>query len=219
MSGWNILLVDDHPMVRAGIKSLLSGNPLIREVEEAEDADECFQKIEKNNYDLIIMDIKMPKKSGIDVTKEILKKYPSEKILAISMYDEQNFIVKMLQAGAKGYLLKNSSKEELIKAIQTIMEGENYFSSEVSSIMLAKYIHKEYPALQKKEYRSNIKLTKREAQIIKMIADEMTNSDIASDLNISVRTVDTHRRNLLQKLDVKNTAGLVRFALENDLLN
>lgn len=218
MEKLKILLVDDHPMIRIGIKSLLEGEKKIVEIDEAVDGDNCLEKLENNTYDVIIMDIKMPKKGGIDTTKEVIKKYPKAKVLALSMHDEQDFIVKMLQAGAKGYLLKNSSKEELLKAIETVSNGENYFSSDVSSIMLSKYIYKEFPS-EKKNYKSDIQLTKRETEIIKMISEELTNAEIANKLGISVRTVDTHRRNLLQKLDVKNTAGLVRYALQNGLLD
>lgn len=218
MEALRILLVDDHPMIRVGIKSLLEDDKRIVTIDEATDGDDCLELLEKNSYDVIIMDIKMPKKTGIDTTKEIVKKYPNAKVLALSMHDEQDYIVKMLQAGAKGYLLKNSSKEELLKAVETVSNGENYFSSDVSSIMLSKYIYKEFPSA-KKDYKSDIQLTKRETEIIKMISEELTNAEIADKLGISVRTVDTHRRNLLQKLDVKNTAGLVRYALQNGLLD
>jgi DNA-binding NarL/FixJ family response regulator len=218
MDTLKILLVDDHPMIRIGIKSLLEGEQGIVLIDEAIDGDECLEKIDATNYDVIIMDIKMPKKTGIDTTKELVKKYPNAKVLALSMHDEQDYIVKMLQAGAKGYLLKNTTKEELLKAVEAVSRGENYFSNDVSSIMLSKYIYKEFPS-SKKEYKSDVQLTRRETEIIKMISEELTNADIAEKLGISVRTVDTHRRNLLQKLDVKNTAGLVRFALQNGLLD
>lgn len=214
----NILLVDDHPMIRAGIKSLLEGEKNIETVDEVSDGEDCMELSDIKKYQVIIMDIKMPKKSGIDTTKDLLKKYPNLNVLALSMHDEQDFIIKMLQAGAKGYLLKNSPKEELLKAIESVSNGENYFSNDVSSIMLSKYIHKEFPTA-KKDYILDVQLTKRETEIIKMIAEELTNGEIAEKLNISIRTVDTHRRNLLQKLDVKNTAGLVRYALQNGLLD
>jgi DNA-binding NarL/FixJ family response regulator len=218
MNSLKLLIVDDHPMVRLGIKSLLEGVKEVALVDEAVDGEDALQKYNTKSYDIIIMDIKMPNKDGIETTKEIIKKNPYARIIALSMLDEQDFIIKMLQAGAKGYLLKNSSKEELLRALQAVSRGDNYFSHEVSSIMLSKFIQKEYPAKQKSP-KSDVKLTKRETQIIKMIAEEMTNAEIAKKLNISVRTVDTHRRNLLQKLDVKNTAGLVRYAIQNNLLD
>lgn len=214
----NILLVDDHPMIRAGIRSLLEGEKNIGAIDEVSDGEDCLEIVDIKKYQVIIMDIKMPKKSGIDTTKDLLKSNPNLNVLALSMHDEQDFIIKMLQAGAKGYLLKNSPKEELLKAIESVSNGENYFSNDVSSIMLSKYIHKEFPSA-KKDYKLDIQLTKRETEIIKMIAEELTNGEIAEKLNISIRTVDTHRRNLLQKLDVKNTAGLVRYALQNGLLD
>jgi len=217
MNALKLLIVDDHPMVRLGLKSLLEGVREVEIINEAVDGDEAIAKVSANNYDVIIMDIKMPKKDGIEATREIVKKYPAARIIALSMMDEQDYIVKMLQAGAKGYLLKNSSKEELLKAVLAVSKGDNYFSHEVSSIMLAKFIHKEFPS--KREMKSDVDLTKREKEIIKMIAEEMTNAEIGVKLGISIRTVDTHRRNLLQKLDVKNTAGLVRYAIQAGLLD
>lgn len=218
MNSLKLLIVDDHPMVRLGIKSLLEGVKEVELIDEASDGEEAINKYATTPYNVVIMDIKMPKKDGIEATKEILKKYPQARIIALSMLDEQDFIVKMLQAGAKGYLLKNSSKDELLRAVLAVSKGDNYFSHEVSSIMLAKFIHKEFPS-KHKHVKSEVELTKRETEIIKMIAEEMTNAEIAKKLGISVRTVDTHRRNLLQKLDVKNTAGLVRYAIEHNLLD
>lgn len=218
MNSLKLLIVDDHPMVRLGIKSLLEGVKEVELIDEAGDGDEAISKYAAIPYDVVIMDIKMPRKDGIEATKEIIKKYPQARIIALSMLDEQDFIVKMLQAGAKGYLLKNSSKDELLRAVLAVSKGDNYFSHEVSSIMLAKFIQREFPS-KHKHVKSEVELTKRETEIIKMIAEEMTNAEIAKKLGISVRTVDTHRRNLLQKLDVKNTAGLVRYAIEHNLLD
>jgi DNA-binding NarL/FixJ family response regulator len=218
MNPIKLLIVDDHPMVRLGLKSLLEGVKDVTSIDEAIDGEDAMVKYEKGSYDVIIMDIKMPKKDGIEATQDILKKNPNARIIALSMMDEQDYIVKMLQAGAKGYLLKNSSRDELLKAVHAVSKGDNYFSHEVSSIMLAKFINKEYPS-KNKPVKLDAELTKREKEIIKMIAEEMTNAEIGVKLGISIRTVDTHRRNLLQKLDVKNTAGLVRYAIQAGFLD
>ncbi len=213
-----ILLVDDHPMIRHGIKALLEDVPEFEIIGEGNDGTDALEMYHPDKVDLVIMDIKMPNMDGIEATTHIIEKYKDARVLALSMYDEQRFIVKMLQAGAMGYVLKNTGKKELEKAIRTILGGESYFSQEVSSIMMSQFMGntsvKKYDPV-----KSNVALTKREAEIIRMIAEEFTNTQIAEKLGISPRTVDTHRRNLLQKLDVKNTAGLVKFAIQNDLLD
>lgn len=213
----NILLVDDHPMIRHGIKALLNDVD-IKVTGEASNGKEAIEAYKDGNYDLIVMDIKMPEMDGVEATKELKKIDSDVKILALSMYDEHRFITKMLQAGAKGYILKNTGKEELVNAITKIISGENYFSPEVSNIMMSRFMNEKSETLRRSTPNFNVTLTKRETEIIRMIANEMTNSEIAGELNISPRTVDTHRRNLLQKLDVKNTAGLVRYALQNDII-
>lgn len=213
----NILLVDDHPMIRHGIKALLNDVD-IKVTGEASNGKEAIDAYKDGNYDLIVMDIKMPEMDGVEATKELKKIDSDVKILALSMYDEHRFITKMLQAGAKGYILKNTGKEELVNAITKIISGENYFSPEVSNIMMSRFMNEKSETLRRSTPNFNVTLTKRETEIIRMIANEMTNSEIAGELNISPRTVDTHRRNLLQKLDVKNTAGLVRYALQNDII-
>jgi DNA-binding NarL/FixJ family response regulator len=212
-----ILIVDDHPMIRQGIKSLLDDEDRFDVADEAGNGNEALQKLGKNHFDLVIMDIKMPEMNGIEATEEIVKNYPDVKVLAISMYDEQRYIVKMLQAGALGYVLKNTGKQELMTAINTVMDGESYFSQEVSSIMMSQFMSKK--TVNNEPAREDIVLTKRETEIIRLIAEELTNTEIADRLGISPRTVDTHRRNLLQKLDVKNTAGLVKYAIQHHILD
>ncbi len=211
-----ILIVDDHPMIRLGIRSILNNVEHLNVADEANNGREALEKLAKESFDLVIMDIKMPEMSGIEATEEIIKRHPNTKVLAISMFDEQRYIVKMLQAGALGYVLKNTGKNEMVNAINSIMAGESYFSQEVSSIMMSQFMNR--GTGQVSEPKSDVLLTKRETEIIRMIAEELTNSEIAERLGISSRTVDTHRRNLLQKLDVKNTAGLVKFAIQNNLL-
>lgn len=213
-----ILLVDDHPMIRHGIKALLNDVDNLEVVGEASNGKEAVDEYKNGVYDLVIMDIKMPVMDGTEAAKELVKLNKEVKILGLSMYDEHRFITKMLQSGAKGYILKNTGKEELITAVNKLIDGENYFSSEVSNIMMSRFMSNKSDSGKDSFANLNVSLTKRETEIIRMIANEMTNSEIAEELGISPRTVDTHRRNLLQKLDVKNTAGLVRYALHNNII-
>lgn len=217
MESVKILIVDDHPMIRLGIRSILNNVEHLNVADEANNGREALEKLAKDNFDLVIMDIKMPEMNGIEATEEIVKLHPSTKVLAISMFDEQRYIVKMLQAGALGYVLKNTGKNEMVNAINSIMAGESYFSQEVSNIMMSQFMTRG-SLNQTLESKNDIALTKRETEIIRMISEELTNSEIADRLGISSRTVDTHRRNLLQKLDVKNTAGLVKYAMVHHLL-
>ena len=217
MKSVKILIVDDHPMIRHGIKSLLIDEEEYSQIDEAVNGKEALDKLRAKKYDLVIMDIKMPEMNGIEATKEIRKRYPGVRVLAISMYDEHSYIIKILRAGALGYILKNTGKEELLSAIKSVMKGESYFSQEVSGLMMSQLISGK-PVPMMTTLKANLTLTKREKEIIQLILAEYTNNEIGENLGISPRTVDTHRRNLLQKFDVKNTAGLVKFAVENRLL-
>jgi DNA-binding NarL/FixJ family response regulator len=213
-----ILLVDDHKMIRDGIRALLDDVADIEVIEEADNGRECLELIRSGEVkpDVVVMDVRMPEMTGIEATKIMSEEFPGIPVLSLSMHDEVEYISKMLQAGASGYMLKNAGKAELVSAIQKIAAGEKYFSSEVSYAMMMNYISGE--GKKDRSPRENVVLTKREEEIIKLITSEMTNQEIADRLSISLRTVDTHRRNLLQKLGVKNTAGLVRFAIQNNLI-
>jgi len=217
MNGIKILIADDHPFFRDGMHQLLTDQLNITDIDEAANGSEVLERLADKSYDIIIMDIKMPVMNGIDATREIRKNYPDVKVLAMSMYDEQPYFIRMLKAGARGYLLKNSTKEELLDAISKLMQGENYFSKEVSDIMISNIVSGKQMETVNEE-KIMMSLTSREIEIIRMIAEELTNVEIGERLNISPRTVDTHRRNLLQKLKVKNTAGLVKYAVKNGLL-
>jgi DNA-binding NarL/FixJ family response regulator len=159
----------------------------------------------------------MPVMNGIDCTHEITKIYPQIKVLALTMLDESEHIKNMLGAGAKGYILKNSGKEELVQAIKSVMAGQNYFSNEVKDMIMMEMVKKK--STPGKIIGEKVPLTPRELDVLELILKEFTNQEIADKLFISVRTVDAHRRNLLEKTGARNTAGLVRFALENHLFN
>lgn len=212
-----ILIADDHKIFREGLAELLGKEPNMLVVGDAGNSNEIHEILKQQKVDIILMDIDMGENeiSGIDLTAEITKSSPKTKVLALSMHGDKNYIVKMLEAGATGYILKNAGKDEMINAIQTVANGNTYFSSQVSAKLLEQIIN---PSSAKKNKPEGTPLTDREIEVLKLIADEYSNPEIAEMLFISIRTVDTHRRNLLDKLGVKNTAGLVKYAIQHGLL-
>jgi DNA-binding NarL/FixJ family response regulator len=215
MKAINILIADDHKMFREGLTELLSKEQGMKVVDTAGDGEEIKLSLTKNHIDIILMDIDMGETNGIEMTQEIKESHPDIHVLALSMHGDKNYIVKMLEAGAKGYILKNAGKEEMINAIHTVANGNSYFSSQVSSKLLE---HLTNPAPIRRGADDTL-LTDREIEILRLIAEEYSNPEIAEKLFISVRTVDTHRRNILDKLGAKNTAGLVKYAIQKGLLD
>ncbi len=216
MSQINVLLVDDHNIVKQGLRAILESHASITVVEEADNGQEALDKLETSAViDFVIIDINMPIMNGIEATEIITKKYPTIHVLALTMLNEEYHIRKMLKAGADGYILKNSSKDELLKAVTTIAKGEHYFSKEATDIIMMDMVQGEPQT--KGAPTTEVYLTDREKDIIKLIAQEFTNAEIGEKLFISVRTVDAHRRNLLQKIGARNTAGLVVYAIEHQL--
>lgn len=211
----SILLADDHRIFREGIKALLEKEKDILVVGEASSADEIFAIISQKKVNVILMDIDMGESSGIAATEKIISQFHEIKILALSMHSEHNYIIKMLEAGAKGYILKNTGKEELVTAIKSVYRGDSYFSSEVSGKLIDHL--RSANSIKNQNKRSDIPLTPREIEVLKLIAMEYSNAQIAEKLFISQRTVDTHKRNLLEKLGLKNTAGLVKYAISKNL--
>ncbi|MCR9249423.1 MAG: response regulator transcription factor [bacterium] len=214
MSTINLVIADDHKIFREGVSELLNKEDLISVVDDVGSKEELMECLESNNIDLIMMDIDMGESNGIDLTSVITQDFPEIKVLALSMHGEKNYIMKMLEAGATGYILKNAGKDEMLSAIKTVAKGDTYFSNQVSSKILQ---HLTNPGSSKKK-SDGIPLTEREIEVLRLIADEYSNPEIAEKLFISIRTVDTHRRNLLDKLGVKNTAGLVKYAITKGLL-
>lgn len=212
---YKILIVDDHKIVRDGIRSLLQDETDLKIVDEAENGKDALEKIIEYNPDLVLMDINMPVMNGIDCTKETTKKHPAVKVLALTMLNELEHIKNMLASGANGYILKNSGKDELTRAIRAVMAGHNYFSEEVKDAIMTEMFRKK--SVPGKILGEKIPLTSRELDVLKLILQEYTNQEIADKLFLSVRTVDAHRRNLLEKTGARNTAGLVKYALENNL--
>lgn len=215
MSIINILVADDHKIIRLGLRSLLSDEKEFNIVAEAQNGFQVLEILKNKKIDIIIMDISMPKMNGIECTKKIKKILPDINIIILSMYNDEPYINEVFKSGASGYILKSSGKEELIKAIKSVYCGMPYYCSEVTK----KYIEI-LSRPQKKEVKNNDifnELTSREILVLKLIVDEFSNHEIADKLFISIRTVDAHRRNLLNKINVKNTAGLVKFAISNNI--
>ncbi len=210
-----ILLADDHKIIRDGLRSLLLTESKYEIVGEAENGEMALDLTARLRPDLVIMDVNMPLMDGIDATRKISKDQPNSRVLALTMTNEQEHIRKMIDAGAMGYILKNSGQEELVSAIDTIVSGSNYFSDEVKDVIMQTMVRKQYK--NDKIAGEAIPLTRREKDVLNLIVQEFTNYEIAQKLFISVRTVDAHRRNLLEKTGARNTAGLVKYALENNL--
>jgi DNA-binding NarL/FixJ family response regulator len=197
-----VFITDDHYMVVEGIRSLLQYETNIEWMGHAMNAVSCMAFLEQQQPDVILMDINLPDKSGIDLCKEVKAKYPTVRIVGLSSFNQQSYIQKMMESGASGYVLKNATREELIEAIEAVVEGHTFLSPEAASIV-------------KKNEDSKIPvITRREKEVLVLIADGLTNNEIAEKLFISTTTVDTHRKNLLAKFDVRNTAILIRMAMQ-----
>lgn len=212
----NIVIADDHEIVRDGIIAMLEEYSHIKVVGEAESGEEVLTLCEaekKKKIDLIIMDLNMGEMGGIEATRKVKKRFPDIKILALTMMKDEEKIREMTEAGASGYIFKNSGMEELLEAIEKVMNGELYFSDEAVYSIITRKKDEE-----SKGRSEETDLTDREVEVLELICKEYTNAEIAEKLYISVRTVDAHRRNLLQKTGARNTAGLVRYAMKHDLL-
>ncbi len=211
----SLVIADDHEIFRDGLALMLSKQDSISLVGQAEDGKELIELVEQFNPDLVITDIKMPHLDGIKATRALLQKNPHLKIIALSMFDEENLIVEMLEAGAKGYLLKNADKKEILDAINTVYKDNIYYCRHTSA-RLASMIVKSRIDPHKKSHE--IVFNDREKEIIKLICRQLTAQQIGDELFLSKRTVEGYRTKIMEKMDVKNTAGVVIFALKNNLV-
>lgn len=197
-----VFIVDDHYMVIEGIRSILQNEKELEWAGHAMNASSCLAFLKQQLPDVILMDINMPDKSGIDLCKEVKEKYPSVFIIGLSTFNQQSFIQKMMDNGASGYVLKNATQEELMEGIETVMKGKTYLSDEAAQ------------SLRKNNDAGIPVLTRREKEVLGLIAEGMTNNEIGQKLFISTTTVDTHRKNLLTKFEAKNVASLIRAAAQ-----
>jgi two-component system nitrate/nitrite response regulator NarL len=207
-----IAIADDHQMFIDGIKSLLKGNKNMLVSLEATNGEQLLSLLKEQPTEVILMDVNMPVMDGIEATKQVKQKYPDTHVIMLTMFSSKDYIEKLLRAGANGYVLKNTGKEELTTAIEKVMQGESYFSKEVTERIME--------GLQGKKAENNphmVELTEREKDVLRLIVQELTSHEIADKLFISFHTVETHRKNLISKLQVKNIAGLVKYAVQNGL--
>lgn len=211
----HIIIADDHEMFRDGFKLMLTKQDNIHLVAEAENGKELLELTEKFKPDVIITDIKMPLMDGIEAARIITEQFPAIGIIGLSMYDEDDLIIDMLEAGAKGYLIKNANKEQIAEAIKTVYNGAPYYCKTTSrklTEMIAKSRFNPYKKMAKIEF------SEREKEIIGFICREMSNKEIADKLFLSIRTVEGHRVNILDKMNVKNSVGVVVYALKNGIV-
>jgi len=205
-----VMIADDHQMFVDGVKAILSQIENLEVIGEANDGEALLKLIAVNPPDVVLMDMNMPALNGLETTKIIVERYPSVKVIMLTMHDSSDYIQRLIKAGANGYVLKNTGKEELKLAIETVHAGDSYYSKEVTQRIMD-------AMNRKKEVQTNVmnvELTEREMDVLKLIAAEMTTNEIADKLCISSHTVETHRKNLISKLQVRNSMGLVKYAMQ-----
>lgn len=208
-----VLLVDDHRLIRDGIRFYLEKEEHdITIAGEANDGKQALIFLEKNpdNVDIMLTDISMPEMNGVELATEVNKRFPSVKIIALTMIKDSQYIKQMLQAGASGYLLKNAREKEIVDAVKAVYKGESYYAQEATKAIMD-FMSK------KKQDNDIVAISKREKEVLRLIIDELSNQEIADKLFISIRTVEAHKRNLMEKTNSKTMAGLVKYAINNFL--
>jgi two-component system nitrate/nitrite response regulator NarL len=209
-----VLLVDDYPIVLSGLRNTLSSHPQFKIVGEASDGTEAIRRAKETNPNVVLMDITLPGLNGIEATRVLRKEVPKAKVLALTMHDDREYILEIIRAGAKGYVLKDTSPSELIRAIVTVYNGDSYFSPTISRIVL-----NELEARPEKKKLIPISgLTPREEEVLRLIAEGHRNKEIAKRLSVSVRTVETHREHIMRKLDIHSATGLARYAIAKGIV-
>jgi DNA-binding NarL/FixJ family response regulator len=214
MNPITIAIADDYKIYRDGLKLCLSSDPNLKIIMEADNGEELMEALKTEQPEIIIMDLNMPLLDGMEATKQIRKKYEGIKILVITMYDNDKFIINLMENGAHGYLLKNAEPKEIIKAIYALHENGYYFNDLVNKALLKKLVMKNNL---KPSFNHNIELTEREQEVLKMICEEKTATEIGKEIFIIPRSVEGIRTRLIEKIGVRNTAGLVMFAVKNGL--
>lgn len=212
-SNIRLLVVDDHPVVRKGIVSCLAKQPGIELIGEAADGREAVRKARELQPDLMLMDINMPQMSGLAVAELLRRELPKIKVLILSMHGNTDYVLRILQSGARGYVLKDAPPEELVRAIEIVHNGETYFSADVARVALNQFVRGNNDAA------SSPHLTNREREVLIQIAEGLSNKEIATALGVGVRTVETHRERIMRKLDIHNVAGLTKYAISRGLVS
>lgn len=211
-----ILLADDHTVMRAGLRALLERQPNFEVVGEADDGPQAVQMAAEKSPDVVVMDIGMPNLNGIEATRQILAKHPATSVVILSMYSDESYVMRALQAGARAYLLKDSAVADVIRAVESVMHGKSFFSPAVSRILAEDYVR----ALKQKGSTDSYELlTDREREILQLLAEGKSNKDVAVMLDISVYTAETHRKRILQKLNLHSSAELVLYAVRKGIIS
>jgi two-component system nitrate/nitrite response regulator NarL len=208
-----VLVVDDHPVVRKGLQACLAKQERLKIVGEAADGDEALQKALSLSPDVVLMDVSMPRRDGLAVTQALRKESPKIKVLILSVHNKREFIFRIIEAGAHGYVSKEASPEELLRAIESVIDGETFFSPEVAQAALNQLVNNGG----KKETLAQ--LTNREREVLVLIAEGQSNKEIANRLGIGVRTIETHRERIMRRLNIHSVAGLTKFAIANGLVS
>jgi DNA-binding NarL/FixJ family response regulator len=208
-----VLIVDDHPVVRKGLWSCLSTKENVKIVGEAVDGDEAIRKVKELAPDIVLMDLYMPKKDGLEVTDVLRKEAPQVKVLILSVQGTRDSVLPIIKAGARGYVLKDAPPDELLRAIESVHHGEAFFSQPVAQIALNQYVTESDKA------DPLSKLSEREREVLALIAEGKSNKEIAMHLGIGVRTTETHRERIMRKLNIHSVAGLTKFAIAHGIVS
>lgn len=210
----HIVIADDHELFRDGFKVMAAKFPEVQLIGEAANGAELLQLVAEKNPEVVLTDIKMPVMDGVEATRQLVLHHPAVHVIALSMFDEENLIIDMLEAGAKGYLLKNAGKDDIIEAIKAVNQDRTYYCKQTSAKLLELIATSRFnpnKKLQKPEFNE------REVAIIKLICDQKSNKEIADALNLSTRTIEGYRERIQEKMQVQNTAGIVVFAIKNNI--
>ena len=211
-----IVLAEDHTILREGLRALLSSDSIFEIVGEAEDGREAVRCVERLSPDLLLMDLSMPRMSGMEAISEIKKRHPETRIIALTVHKTEEYLLTTLKAGADGYVLKDATHDELVLAIKHVMTGKSYLSPSVSEKVIEGYLEGREGVESVSAWKT---LSQREREVLKLIAEGYKNKEIAKDLCISLKTVEKHRANLMKKLDLHNAAALTVYAMEKGLVN
>ena len=215
MNPIRILLADDHGVVRKGLRFLLTQDPEIEIAGEAEDGREAVRLAAELLPNIVIMDIAMPQLNGLDAAQQITKANPRTAVIMLSMYSDEEFLIRALTAGAKGYLLKDSAEADVLRAVHAVAQGRTYFTPSIAHTLLEDYMRR----LQQEGVQDRYDLlTDREREVLQLLAEGRSNKDVAALLNLSVHTIDTHRTNFMQKLGLHNTAEIVIYAMRKKII-
>ena len=210
-----VLVVDDHKIMREGLRSLLEKQPDIEVVAEAESAREALRLVQELTPDIVIIDVVMPSLNGIEATRRILSKVPTVKVIALSMYADKRFVMEMLRAGASGYLLKDCAFEELDEAIRAVIQDRTYITPRIVDIIVKDY----FSQVEKPNSSAVAALTSRQYEVLQLLAEGKTTREIAQQMSLSVKTIESHRQQIINKLNIHSIAGLTKYAIREGLIS